>query len=292
MKFTSNVGNIPGGAASRCVPFARPGWGLGEGGGAVGATIRGPSGPGRSSIKRRREASGRLAAVACILLLLLGCAELVPPPPPPPPPPPDGENLQQSLLVANDVAALEVSFAFDPSDVAFRGLSEIGAGVTSASYVAPDGRSATVHVFSETPLAGSVLKLHWVVAEGATGPPLSQVAAYRSDGSAANGSVSLGPLAKDTTTDPVPSSSNLSSFSAGDQAREACLEASYDAETADYPLGDLDRSGDVDIRDVVLAHAQISESDIDLEDPFQLFQLDLTGDCAYDQSDVERLFMK
>lgn len=200
--------------------------------------------------------------------------------------------MQQALLVDEDVAAIEVSFAFDPAKVAFRGLSEIGAGVTSASYVAPDGKSATVHVFSETPLNGSVLKLHWIVAEGATGPPLAQAAAYRSDGSAANGSVALGPLDEDTTTDLVTSSLNLSSFSAGDQARLACLASTYDAGVADYPMGDLDRSGGADIRDVVLAHARIATASIDLADPFELFHLDLTGDCAYDQSDVERLFMK
>src|SRR5690606_26485415 len=165
-------------------------------------------------------------------------------------------------------------------------------GVTTAARVAPDGKSVTVHVFSEAALSGSVLKLHWIVAEGATGPPLAQAAAYRIDGSAANGSVALGPLADDDATDLVTSTNDLSSFDAGDQARSACLAATYDAGIADYPMGDLDRSGDADIRDVVLAHARISTSDVDLEDPFELFHLDLTGDCVYDQSDVERLFMK
>lgn len=185
-----------------------------------------------------------------------------------------------------------MSFAFDPTKVAFRGLSEIAAGVTTAARVAPDGKSVTVHVFSEAALSGSVLKLHWIVAEGATGPPLAQAAAYRIDGSAANGSVALGPLADDDATDLVTSTNDLSSFDAGDQARSACLAATYDAGIADYPMGDLDRSGDADIRDVVLAHARISTSDVDVEDPFELFHLDLTGDCVYDQSDVERLFMK
>ncbi len=247
--------------------------------------------PGRPLFGWRSWPRG-LAAVA-IALALASCDTLFPPPPepPPPPPPPGKEWLAQPVQAQGGVAGLTATVAYDPEEAAFRGLTvPEGAAIASAR---DDGAGVvTVSWFSYEPASGPVLTLHWTAPPESEPPAVTASAAFGPDGSPSADAVALGGFAEDGSATPVAFHDGLEELDAGAAAAAACRAADYPSELASYPLGDLDASGVVDVRDVVLLHAAIDGDELAAADAHELFHADLTGDCAYDEADVRQAFVK
>ncbi len=285
MTFTSNVGSIPCGARRDGVPASRL---CLRNGAVLGGRLRG-------ELRRHAQTTGRFASIGVntakglfvlVLVFLSGCAEIFPPPPP------DGNPTSQGLSASEPVAGVSLTVQFDPVEVEFSGLSGIGSGVAAAATVSQDGSSVRIYAFSEHPLAADLFRLHWMMEDDAQDPVLVSASAYHPDGSAANGSVTLGPLSADTaTTELVTLNLGLSDYAADEDATSVCLAAAYSADEAAYPLGDVDQSSAVDILDVVLAYQNVAGDGLG-SSAYNLFHHDLTGDCVYDQTDLEQLFMK
>src|SRR5690606_11514518 len=144
---------------------------------------------------------------------------------------------------------------------------------------------------SPQPRQGVLLTLHWEVEADAEAPAAGQVSAYREDGSAAAGSPSLGGLVADSGVEPAALQDRLADMGPVTAARAACLLADYPAALADRPLGDLDESGEVDVRDALLAAATVVGGPA-ADDLIELFHADLTGDCDYDEAVVRQAFLK
>lgn len=234
-----------------------------------------------------RWPAARLAAFAA-LLALVACDTVLPPPPPPRPP--DGKEWREQRLTApTSVAAVELDVVYDPETTAFRGLSAVPQGAIAAAH--DDGGTVTVTWLSPQPRQGVLLTLHWEVEADAEAPAAEQVSAYREDGSAAAGSPSLGGLVAESGVEPAALQDRLADMGPVTAARAACLLADYPAALADRPLGDLDESGEVDVRDALLAAATVVGGPA-ADDVFELFHADLTGDCDYDEADVRQTFLK
>ncbi len=231
----------------------------------------------------------RWVAGGFLLLALVACETLFPPPDDEPPP---GQRWhEQAVLASPAVSGFSLEVAFDPAVATFRGISGGPQGAIAASAKV-DAGAVTVTYLSTGPQSGRLLTLHWSAVEGSTSPSIAAAAAYRADGEAANGALSLGSLVRSGAGKPEEGLDALGAASAGQEATAACRAADYGAELADRPLGDLDRSGDVEVLDAVLLAHAITGGLLATAEAYELLHADLTGDCSYDDRDLRQLFAK
>lgn len=230
-----------------------------------------------------------LIAALVALLALVACETLLPPPPPEPPP---GTSWQeQGLTASSAVAALTLTVEYDADELTFRGLGGVSEGAIAAVEDDAAG-TMTLTWFSPQPRSGHLLTLHWTAADGAQAPVVTGLAAYDAAGEVAGGQATLGALAAGEAGEPVLLHDGLPALEPDAAATAACRAADYPTSLAQRPLGDLDASGDVDVRDVVLLHAAAAGGELADGDAFALFHADLTGDCLFDDDDVRRAFLK
>ena|GEM_PF-1852822 len=250
-----------------------------------------PSRTARRESGRPQRTTRRLAGPAALwaLLALVACDTVLPPPPPPEPP--DGKEWrEQHVAASTSVAAAALSVVYDPEAFRFRGLSGVAQGAIAAAHDA--GGVVRVSWLSPEPRQGPLLTLHWEAEAEAEAPAADDAAAYRADGSAAAGALSLGGLVADDGVEPTSLQDGLTELGPSPAAGAACRLAEYPASLAGDPLGDIDDSGEVEVRDALLVAAAIEAGGPAADDPRALFHADLSGDCEYDEDDVRRAFLK
>ncbi len=240
--------------------------------------------PGARPTSTRKRAT-LTASLLILAVAVVGCGDLLPDPPG------NGEPFRQSLRTTASVSAVTATIAFDPHEAAFRGVTSATNGVVAAAEVDTQGGQVKVSVFRQQPVIGTMLTLHWDLVQGSEAPTVFNASAWRADATSASGAVSLGELVADQSTAVDLSVSDLAAFD-DEAAAASCPEADYPTGIAARPLGDLDGSGGVDLRDVVLAHNAITTGSVGSGGPNSLYHTDLTGDCSYTEADVAALLMK
>lgn len=220
----------------------------------------------------------RLGLAAFVLVLGIGACSWLEPPPPVP-------ATAYTLQAGEPVAAARVDVRFDASDASFVDAEPLDADVIVRAHVVSPGLVRIAWV-STVEADGALVRLRFA---GATSDVSTQVVQpYRSDGTrVSSGTVAL--IAVDetdpaSTVDATDAESPVEpSAHVGDHL--PTLEATFAA----YPLGDMNRSGKVDVLDA-LAVLDVVEGAT--PDDYGIYHSDLDGDAETAMSDVLRALDK
>lgn len=231
--------------------------------------------PGRSIGRRHVGVVGVYARVAAsILLLLAACGR------PPAPPEPEGAI---DLVATVSQAAGELELRFDATQAQYAGSVPLASDVWVRSREVEPGTIRLAWV-STGDRDGPVLRLRFE----RSSPEWSDLvaASYRSDGTAIVGeAVRLATVENGAGTSPTP----LGEAQLTPLAHVGTHLPDLRAEFADFPLGDMDRSGAIDVLDV-LAILDVTAGAV--VDDFRLYHSDLDGDGSTAIPDVLRLLDK
>ncbi|MFO7545357.1 MAG: hypothetical protein R6W77_07650, partial [Trueperaceae bacterium] len=241
---------------------------------------------------RRSFGARRIGLLVAIVLVLPACLRTTPV---------DGTDSTQAVVFASPVAAAELELRYAVGTVRFTGVS----GTVDAALVRAfdDGAgNVTIALVAAEDVEGQALTLHWEADPAAPSPVLTSVATYQRGGSDAGADVRLvsAPVTqaaslRGTTIDDI----DLAAFARTDAERSLTTLAStadlfgtdLDPAFAEYTLGDLDHSGDVDVLDVLMALDVATGADAN-PTAYERYHADLVADGVVQIDDVIRLLDK
>ena len=229
-----------------------------------------------------------IAALATVVLLAACEAPLVPP---------VEVDSYQLLRSTGPVVAVQVTISYQPSHYDFLGISGVPAGALVHTYD-NGGGSITIGLLANGPaLSGQLLRLNWSSADVGVEPAFTTRAAYDATLASVNSRLELGALT------PVVGPSGATALSVLDHADSAVgssgasgqvtptsVDDELSATFADYPLGDLDRTGTVDVRDAYMALAIVNDGAA--TEAYDRYHADLTGDYLVTMNDVTAALKK
>lgn len=231
--------------------------------------------PGRAAVVHRGWRRLGLASFA-LALVVVACGWQEDPP---------VDAVSFDLVAERSMAAASVDVVYDRDAAAFVDVAALNGAVIVRAHEVSPGRVRVAWV-SGSEQDGALVRLRF----GGTTPDgaAEAVRAYGADGAALpGGALSLVPVASGSAEAATPVSAVdalvLPEMQAGDELPD--LEASF----ADYPLGDVDRSGSVDVRDALRVLAVVDGEEADA---YRRFHGDVDGDASIGAEDVLRLLDK
>lgn len=207
--------------------------------------------------------------------------------------PPQDANVQQRLLATTGLAGVQVRVGYDPSDFEFKGIAGAEEGVLARAYDDGDGHLTVALIATGATVSGDLLRLNWRGPEAGPAPHITASAAYDASRADVGQVLSLSELA------PTDSSEKQALLITLPQDEVAALHASATrlspqalaATFADYSLGDIDKSGIVDVLDTLLTLDVVTGANASPND-YTVYHADVSGDDSHSFEDVEMLLAK
>jgi hypothetical protein len=239
----------------------------------------------RVSVSRR----ARRPLVAFVLAIaLVACGDPIDPP---------DSTAYQRLLGTTAVWGVQIQVAYDPGDLEFAGFSGVTSGVLARAYDDGSGTVTIGLVATGTAMSGELLRLNWHGPVDADVPTLLVSSAYDAARAPVDQAVSLGTLT------PAGSSTVQSSMTRELSPNEVAAvpldgigggtlsPLALDATFADYRLGDVDKSGTVNVLDALLTLDVVTGANASPDD-HTVYHADLSGEGDHSVGDVEMILAK
>ncbi|HLU83381.1 MAG TPA: sialate O-acetylesterase, partial [Trueperaceae bacterium] len=210
--------------------------------------------------------------------------------------PPVAVDAYQLLRSTGPVAAVQITISYQPN-FDFVGISGTPAGALVHTYDNGAGSLTIGLLLNGAAATGQLVRLNWNSDGDGPDPAFAAVAGYDAELAQVSSRLELGPLTPLVGATNAPSLSLLEdddsavgSFAAARAITTASVSDELPATFADYPLGDLDKSGIVDVRDAFKALAIVAD-DVATE-AYDRYHADLTGDYTVTMSDVTAALKK
>ena len=236
--------------------------------------------------RRTRSLGTTIAA----LLLLVACNPFLRPA--------EEVDAVQAIRSSTPVAGVQVQITYQPNNFDFIGVTGAPSGALVHSYDDGSGNLTVGLVLNGTDASGHLLTLNWKHDDEQSPPSFASIAAYNSALESVGTGLTLGALTPvdQASSAPVLSTADSTIGSAVPQdpsAREitaASLSDELLPSFADFPLGDLDQSGSVAVKDALVVR-KIVEGAVET-DAYMRYHADLTGDYLVQLVDVAAVLKK
>ena len=193
------------------------------------------------------------------------------------------------------IAAAHLTLVYDPSQAEFGGVraSDANANLMARSFNDGDG-TVTVGLVAASNVSGSLVQVAFKEGAPTVEVELHSMRAYRSDESDVRHAIRIQSVRSGQEANPTEGyDATELSFSAAIEAQGVVQPADLELqpEFANYPLGDLTRSGELDVLDVLrVLHFAVGSRQP--HDSFEWYHADLNSDGAIDVVDVKMILDK